>query len=177
MRGAFVENNVVVNVISTSSPSDFGAVPCSNAVGPGWTYSNGEFAPPNVVAPGPPTADDVNMERSRRIKAGEIFLVSGAGLIPLTGRNEDKINLAALKATAKELQGAGVSDPVMTFRDANNVNHLLTPAQMIDLVDQGQAWIFAVMQRSWEMKDGTGAYTAGIPEDYYESHHWPVPAS
>lgn len=123
----------------------------------GDVISAERFAPP-------PTNADVNRERDRRIAAGSTFTVTGYGDVPITGRERDMIFLDGLKARAKELQ---TDAPVMEFRDALNVNHFLTPDQIVELVDKGFAWIQQVMKVSWDMKDN------GIPEDFQDDIHWP----
>lgn len=129
---------------------------------------------PEPPAPVPtPTGDDVNAERDRRIAIGHMFTISGYGDIPLQGRIQDQINLQARQSAALRAKAAGVADPVLILRDAENVNHMLTPDQMIDLVDQGISWIEATMMVSWAMKDGTVPFEGGIPADFAADVYWP----
>lgn len=116
----------------------------------------------------------VNAERDRRITAGRVFAVSGYGDVPLTGRDRDQVLLMGLLVKAQALVAAGVSDPVMTVRDANNLKHLLTPAQMVELLSAGTAWIESVMAVSWAMKDGDAPFEAGIPADVADDQWWPA---
>ncbi len=120
-----------------------------------------------------PTGAMVNTERDRRIVQGSMFDVDGYGTIAITGREEDKVALTGLLLKAQGAVAAGVTDPIMTLRDRDNVNHSLTPGQMIDLVMQGMAWIQATMQVSWDMKDATGDFPEGIPADFTDDAHWP----
>jgi hypothetical protein len=48
---------------------------------------------------------------------GHIVTVSGYCDIPVQGQ----INLLALKDTARDMAGAGVTDPVIPFRNGDNV--------------------------------------------------------
>lgn len=118
---------------------------------------------------------DVNRERDRRIVAGKSFtvLTGGYGDIPLTGREEDKVALMGLLVKAQGAKAMGITAPVMTLRDGANVNHALTPDQMIELVSKGMSWIEDVMAASWAMKDGTAPFEAGIPADYTDDGYWP----
>lgn len=115
----------------------------------------------------------VNIERDKRVVKGRSFTVTDYGDIPLTGREEDKVALMGLLIKAQGLKAAGVTVPILTIRDGENVNHTLTPDQMIELVSQGMAWIENVMTVSWNMKDKTGDFTNGIPEDYTNDIYWP----
>lgn len=128
---------------------------------------------PPAPPPSAPTGDDVNVERDRRIAAGHLFTVEGYGDVPLQGRLQDQINLQARLIAAQGYKAAGVTDPVLILRDAENVNRTLTPDQMIDLVGQGVAWIEATMMVSWAMKDRTAPFEAGIPPDYADDTYWP----
>lgn len=141
---------------------------------------DGTFSRP---APPAPTGDQVNRERDRRVMAGAEFTLADGTVIGVTGRAEDKAILLARRMIAKDLAATGETGAVLVFRDWNNVNHDLTPSQMIELADLGFAWIEAIMVRSWEMKDG-GTYTTnddeqvtGIPVDLEDDRHWPEPTA
>ncbi|MBO9458978.1 hypothetical protein [Labrenzia sp. R5_0] len=134
------------------------------------------------VAP-PKEGSDVNDERDRRILAGTVITVTGYGNIPVTGTKDDKDVFLARRMIAAEVAANGVTTPVFVFRDRENAIHNLTPSQMVELADKGFSWIEAMMVRSWEMKDGTGAYAyvdeenaGGIPDDLDNDSHWPTPA-
>lgn len=120
-----------------------------------------------------PTGDQINAERDRRIEAGGTFDVIGYGPIPLQGRLKDQINLQARLIAAQGAKAAGITDPILVLRDAADVNHMLTPDQMIELVTMGVAWIEATMQVSWDMKDGVAPFEAGPPYDYTDDSYWP----
>ncbi|QKV18707.1 hypothetical protein [Oricola thermophila] len=135
-----------------------------------WEAGGGVIEP---YQPPAPTAADVNSERDRRIAAGTTLTVAGYGSIPITGTLRDQIALEALRSRAVKLADDGVTEPVMLLRDRDNVTHNLTPAQMVELVDAGMAWIEATMRVSWAMKDATAPFEAGIPADYADDQYWP----
>lgn len=115
-----------------------------------------------------PTSEDVNVERRRRLDEGKGFTVSWQSEpIHITGRAEDEPVLLALLMRAQGYKAAGVTAPVLSYRDGQNVSHTLTPDQMIEMVMAGMNWFEAVMKASWTMKD------AGIPSDYTADAHWP----
>lgn len=112
--------------------------------------------------------DGINRERDRRILAGAEIEIAGYGTIPVQGSETDQINLLALGATAAELIAAGITTPVIPFRDAENTMHHLTPGQMADLTRQGKQVVSAIYAASWALKDATT-----IPADYADDSHWP----
>lgn len=138
-----------------------------------WGYSP-VIEPQQEPTPEPVvTQAMVNIERDRRIILGSTFTVSGYGPVSITGRERDQIVLISRLVAAQSLKAAGVTAPSLIIRGSDNINHLLTPDQMIELVQLGAAWIEDVMKVSWDMKDATGAFPAGIPADYTNDIYWP----
>jgi len=127
--------------------------------------SNGLTTAIPTVAPAP-TTEMINAERSRRIDAGATLMIPGYGLIALQGRDEDQRNLNA-RATAATLKKAQGDDSLMIFRDANNVNHELTPDQMILVFAIGSAWVEGQYKASWAIKD-----LQPVPADYTDDKYW-----
>lgn len=124
----------------------------------------------------PPVSDDqVNTERQRRIDLGAEFTLSDGMVIAITGRQQDQTVLLGSGVAAQSMILNGITDDLV-YRDRDNQIRSLTPAQMVELYQRGLAWITAIMAVSWAMKDGTGAYSAGIPSDYTDDSHWPDPA-
>ena len=115
----------------------------------------------------------INAERDRRLANGAVVTLPDYGDIPLQGRPHDQINLIALKDTARDLADAGVTTPVVPFRDAENNMHLLTPAQMIAVASAGKSAAGAIYATSFAMKDGTAPFEAGIPDDVTDDQWWP----
>ena len=111
----------------------------------------------------------VNAERERRLVEGVTINVNGYGDIPLQGRDQDQINLLALKDTARDLAAAGVTTAIIPFRDADNVTHTLTPAQVIELANKGKAAASAIYQASWAIKARNDLATIDITDDQYWS--------
>lgn len=147
--------------------------------GAGWTV----IAPPPPPEPEPaPTAEEllaalhkkIDHERTRRIEAGAAFPVPGiAAPVPLTGRAKDQSVYLALLIRAQGAKAAGIAAPVLTLRDGADNILTLTPDQMIALIGQAMTWLESVMAVSWAMKDGTGAFADGLPEDWREDQYWP----
>jgi hypothetical protein len=57
---------------------------------------------------------------------------------------------------------------VIPFRDAENVMHTLTPAQLLEVARRGKEIAAAIYATSWTMKD-----SGDIPEDYAADTRWP----
>ncbi|WPZ28980.1 DUF4376 domain-containing protein [Sulfitobacter sp. OXR-159] len=126
----------------------------------------------DVSAKPSPSHRDVNRERDRRLERGALVAIDGYGSIPVQGRPADQINMIALGDTARELLAAGHTAAVIPFRDADNVMHSLTPAQVLEMVRKGKEAAAEIYAVSWDMKDGTGEFPDGIPSDYTDDKHW-----
>jgi len=116
----------------------------------------------------PPTPQQVNIERSRRLVEGSTISVTSYGEIPVQGRDQDQITILALEASAKDLKAAGVTTAAIPFRDRDNGSHMLTPDQTIELMAKAKQYAQAIYQASWALKDMTK-----IPEDYKDDKWWP----
>ena len=114
----------------------------------------------------------IDGERSRRIEAGRTFPVPGLEIeIPLQGRIQDQTAYLALLGRAQAMQG--VDGATLTIRDGQDQIHHLTPEQMIALIAQGMGWFEQVMATSWAMKDLTGQFEGGLPDDWRDDQYWP----
>lgn len=110
----------------------------------------------------------VNAERDRRLAKGTTVLIDDYGSLPLQGRPTDQINLIALGDTARDLIVAAITDPVIPFRDGENVTHTLTASQVLELVRKGKGVAFDIYAAAWALKDG-----AAIPSDFTDDGYWP----
>jgi len=110
----------------------------------------------------------VNTERTRRLELGTTINVTGYGLIPVQGRDQDQITILALENSARDLQAAGITDPVIPFRDRDNGDHILTPSQVLELMRKAKTFAQTVYQASWVLKDADP-----VPEDYTDDKYWP----
>mgnify|MGYP001124730299 CR=1 FL=1 len=119
-----------------------------------------EYTPP----PLPITSEDINRERQRRVVAGKT--ING---IAVTGRDEDARNLTNLALAAQLRLASADTTTLTTFRDGNNVDHDLTPSQMLDLWQQSAAYVSALYEASWVIKA-----MDPIPADFDADSRWPV---
>lgn len=167
---AIIKNGVVANIIvageSYEPPEGTSLVDLGPGCVVGASFDGSTFTPPAPVAP---SSEDINAERERRLIAGVTISVNGYGDIPLQGRPADQINLLALKDTARDLDAAGVTAAVIPFRDADNVTHMLTPDQMMELADSGKTAASAIYQASWAIKARNDLATIDIADDQYWS--------
>lgn len=168
-------NNTITNLIvlpDGASPSAFGAEVLTDPdVGIGWIRQpDNSWLAPAGPAQIPPTDEDVNAERDRRIRAGKSFTPSGYGTaIRTLGTETDMRNLQNLAQVAQVRIAAGLSSDITPFRDADDVVHQLTQPQMLDLWLQGFAYVSAIYQASWMIKDNP----SGIALDFKQDSYWP----
>ncbi|SMF83806.1 protein of unknown function [Tistlia consotensis] len=109
-------------------------------------------------APAEAAAREIGRLRDRRIARGFTFDFGNGEQAPVDTRNDDdRANLDRLYARALRLDGQGVTDPVIPFRDGANVTRQLTPQQMIALGDAALAHGEAQYQWSWPLKDAVRA--------------------
>lgn len=120
------------------------------------------------------TVADLKKERDRRVDAGSSFSIPGvADPIPVPGKQPYREVIQAKFSAAQGFKAQGVTDASVLFRDGANVMHYLTPDQMLALCLQSMQWYEAVMVAYWAMKDGTGDFTEGIPDDFADDKWWP----
>lgn len=130
----------------------------------GWRWVDGSAVPYTLPAL-PITGDDVNRERNRRI----IACTSINGIV-VTGRDEDARNLTNLAFSAQLRLATGDTITTTTFRDGNNVDHDLTPPQIITLWQASAAHVSALYQASWSIKA-----MDPIPADFRDNQYWAAP--
>jgi hypothetical protein len=104
----------------------------------------------------------INAERARRVVAGTI--VNG---VHVTGTDEDARNLTNLALGAQMRLAMGDDETVTFFRDGDNVDHELTPSQMVDLWTQSASYVSYLYAKSWEIKA-----LETLPEDITEDSLW-----
>lgn len=98
--------------------------------------------------------DAVNVEREARYAAGTDIKIIGYGWVALQGRPEDQDSLAGLAQAADLAARSGDSDTSYRFVDRNNLMHVLTGAQMIELFLKGAQFISNVHFSSTVIKAG-----------------------
>ncbi|WP_417741514.1 hypothetical protein [Salipiger sp.] len=110
----------------------------------------------------------LHRHRERLIAEGTTVTVTGIGDVPLRGTPFDQTVLLSRRQKGADLIAAGDESASVLFRDAANIEHMLTGAQAVEMVDAGMAWFEDVMQASWAIK-GAGP----IPEDFKDPIYWP----
>ncbi len=113
-------------------------------------------------------------EWQRRVDLGGVFTVPGVtDPIPVPGKQPYREIIQAKLSAAQLFASQGVTEPAVLFRDGANTNHMLTPTQMINLCLQSMRFYEALSRVFWDMKDGAGDFTGGIPENFTADEHWP----
>jgi hypothetical protein len=113
-----------------------------------------------------PTRDDlqaaINAERQRRIEAGKV--IDG---VYVTGRDDDARNLTNLALAAQMRIAGGDTSTITVYRDGNNVDHDLTPPQVLSLWQQSADYVSALYAASWAVKA-----MEPLPDDVTEDGLW-----
>ncbi len=107
--------------------------------------------------------EGVNDERTRRIVAGKT--ING---VRVTGRDEDARNLTNL-ALAAQMRIASGDTTTTIYRDGDNVDHDLTPPQMLTLWQQSAAYVSDLYAASWALKA-----MDPLPTDVSDDQYWPA---
>lgn len=106
--------------------------------------------------------DGINNERQRRILAGTT--VDG---IRVTGSDNDTRNLMGLALGAQLRLAGGDNETITVFRDGDNVDHELTPEEILALWQKSAAFVSMLYQKSWEIKA-----LSPIPSDFTNDSYW-----
>ncbi|BDD79456.1 hypothetical protein [Burkholderia phage FLC8] len=103
---------------------------------------------------------DITNKLTAALEKGFSFAFSDvAGHVQL--RDGDRGNIASARIRADKLVTQGVTDAVMPFRDWENVTHMCTPAQIVDLSDAAYEAYLGFLGAGWTLKDAvTKAATA-----------------
>jgi hypothetical protein len=105
----------------------------------------------------------INAERQMRILSGKV--IDG---VHVTGSDEDARNLTSLALGAQLRLAAGDNETLTTFRDGENTDHELTPAQLLSLWQQSAEYVSDLYAASWALKA-----MEPIPADFAEDKWWP----
>lgn len=163
MAFLLIKDGIVVNILAEAPPEGW-SLPGHEVVEAdgqiGWAWNG------TTCAPIPPTSDEVNAERTIRIERGTTVAVDGVA-IRVQGREEDTRNLQGLAFAAQLRLSTGDTATTITFRDGDNVNHLLTPLQVISLWSQSAAYVSAIYAKSWAIKA-----MSPIPADFKSDSYW-----
>ena len=97
--------------------------------------------------------DAVNHVRSRLIEAGTVVTVTGYGPIALQGREEDQRTLQGLAFGAQLRLGQGDTTTLTPFLDRENIQHMLTPMQLLETWQRGAGFVSYIYAKSWAIKE------------------------
>lgn len=96
--------------------------------------------------------DAVNEQRLMLVAEGLDILVAGYGTVALQGRPEDQQTIQGLAFGAQLRLAAGDVLTPTVFLDRNNVEHSLTPMQVLEVWQKGATFVSQVYARSWAIK-------------------------
>lgn len=116
----------------------------------------------------PASSEDINAEHDRRAERGKTFDLGGT-LVHPDGSPGTQLVIMALDRNARLAAAAGVTAAIFPFTDRNNVDHVLTPQQVIKLMDDGSVFMQQLHTAKRTLKEMTP-----IPENYADDAWWPV---
>ena len=106
----------------------------------------------NLAAAKSAAMDDINNKLTSALEKGFSFAFTDvAGHVQL--RDGDRGNIASARIRADALVAQGTTDPVMPFRDWENVTHMCTPAQIVTLSDDAYEAYLGFLGAGWALKD------------------------
>ena len=128
--------------------------------------SPAEIAEVEAMASAAVTPEMVNAERERRLLLGSQFN-DVFNHIYITGDQTNRANLSDLVLGAMLRIQSGDTTTITTYRDGNNVDHNLTPPELLALFAQASAYVSLMYEKSWALKA-----MSPIPSDYTDDSHW-----
>lgn len=115
------------------------------------------------------TAALVTAERDRRTRLGHTVSLSSGKTFTVQTRDEvDFRNISGLGTVGIVRQSAGNTTAIV-FRDADDVDQTLTPAEAIEMAMKVAGKVDAIYKASWALKD-----MPAIPADFADDQHWPA---
>jgi hypothetical protein len=114
----------------------------------------------------PPTKDDLDIERERRIALPLTVTVQGIGTFPINMDDPSQRNTNGLGSSAILLK-ITANPATVKFRDFNNTDHDMNADQLISMCVQAQQRISAVYTKSWAIKA-----LKPVPADYTDDKYW-----
>lgn len=176
---ARIENGTVAEITDIDPANRFHPsipwVACPLETGIGWSYDGETFAPP----PPEPLEDLAARQRAAIATALADALAAGLPYTMPDGSEdtvqmlaEDRQNLLGLAIEARDLQAAGVTDPVQEFRGLSNTRYPMTPDKTIALTDAALGHYKVLKARSWDRKDAIDAALAAGDREGIEAVVW-----
>jgi hypothetical protein len=89
-----------------------------------------------------------------------------------TRDDRDLANITGQTMAAMILQARAVTSPVLSFRDEQNVTHMMTPSQMIDMGMASSAFISASYTAKWVHDEAIDEWDGATPYDMLSG--WPA---
>ena len=174
MEYAIVEAGVVANVIVSDAEfaAGIGAVLLPDGFGIGDFFDGMTWTKAPAPALPPPTADQVNAERDRRIDRGVVF---GGNLYQSRPEDRENISGASVAALSAIMIGAEAGDffwhggaSAFAWIAADNSEHQMDAQTMVAFGQAAMAHKQAHIFAARAIKD-----TDPIPTDYTGDSYWP----
>lgn len=111
--------------------------------------------------------DNVNRERDRRILLPKLVSLSSGKTFHVDMANGGRENIGDLVTLAIVQKSSADETPLISFRDASNVDQSLTNDEMIEVGVQVAEQVQQIHLKARALKD-----IEPIPEDYYDNKYW-----
>ncbi|PCJ96803.1 MAG: hypothetical protein COA52_00930 [Hyphomicrobiales bacterium] len=103
---------------------------------------------------------------------GTVINITGFSGIKISGA--DLGIYSALLSESGVFVDAGMTNACMKFRDMNNKTYELTHLEMHELVFTAIKWFHELYEVAWDMKDRTGGFIDGAPENFRDDIYWEI---
>ena len=168
MRKAIIKDGVVANIIVVGEGYEAPEGVSLADPGPGCvvgaSFDGSTFTPPAPVAA---TSEEINAERDRRIAAGMAVTVS-VGTFNVQTDPKSREIIAGLSQVGL-IRNVSSDTTTTAFRDADNIERTLTPADLVSMGMQVAAMVDSVYKASWTIKARNDLATIDITDDQYWS--------
>lgn len=115
---------------------------------------------------------EVAREREARQVKGKKYAFPDGQLGTIQTRDDrDLVNINGRVTAALVLQAQAVADPVLSFRDEENVTHVMTPVQMVAMGMAASAFVSETYTAKWAHDTAIAAWDGAQPYDI--SSGWP----
>jgi len=123
-------------------------------------------------SPVPDIQAQVDVIRDSKIALGVPIVFPDGSSGTAQTRESDKLNINGLVTSSLILKSQGVTGAVVPYRDLENITHMLSPDQMIQIGMDILNKISAVYQSAWAIKSAVAS--AADPMAYDITAGWPV---
>lgn len=102
---------------------------------------------------------DVNSIRDQKLKEGAAVTIANTAITIQTRNEQDMANINGTASLAITAVMAGQANTFIPYRDADDILHIFTAEQALDMTKQVHARLYRHYEHSWNIKDSLGSMT------------------